>query len=79
MAVEMGHKEPDAKRLGDVIAAARAEGARAIFVQPQSSHRMAELLASEIDAKVVSIDPLARDWLGNLRQAAGKIAAALRG
>lgn len=79
VAVEMGHKEPDAKRLGEVIAAARAGGAREIFVEPQSSRRMAELIASEIDARVVLIDPLAHDWLENLRAAAERIAGALTG
>jgi zinc transport system substrate-binding protein len=76
-AVEMGHKEPDAKRLGDVIAAARLEGVRRIFANPQSSQRMAELVASEVGAEVVAIDPLARDWLDNLSRVAREIAGAL--
>jgi zinc transport system substrate-binding protein len=62
IALERGHKEPDARRLRATIEEARREGARAIFVQPQFSKESAELVAREVGARVVVVDPLAYDW-----------------
>lgn len=72
--IEVGAKEPDPRRLAALIARAKSEGTQVIFAQPQFSQRSAELVASEIGARVVVIDPLARDWLENLL----RVARALR-
>lgn len=66
-------KEPTPKQLAAIADRARAEHIHTIFVQPQFSSQQAELVASQIGAKLVSIDPLARDWSANLR----KVGAAL--
>jgi zinc transport system substrate-binding protein len=68
IALEEGHKEPDARALLARIDAARREGARAIFVQPQFPKQSAELVAHEIGARVIVIDPLAYDWPTTLRR-----------
>jgi len=47
---------------------ARAEGISAIFVQQQFSQAPARGLAAAIGARVVAIDPLAEDYLDNLRR-----------
>jgi zinc transport system substrate-binding protein len=65
--LERGHREPDAATLAARIAEARREGVRVLFVQPQYPRESADLVAGEIGARVVSIDPLARDWPGTLR------------
>jgi zinc transport system substrate-binding protein len=65
-AVETGGKEPTQKNLSDLINEARADGARAIFVQAQFPKSAAKAVADAIGGSVISIDPLARDWLGNL-------------
>jgi zinc transport system substrate-binding protein len=67
LTVERGHREPDAAALAETIFLARREGIRVVFVQPQYSRESAEVVAESIDARVVSIDPLARDWPGTLR------------
>ena len=67
LALERGHREPDAAALTARIAEARSAGVRALFVQPQYSRDGAELIAGELDAEVFAIDPLARDWPGTLR------------
>jgi zinc transport system substrate-binding protein len=72
--IEVDNKEPDPRQVAALIRRAREEGARVIFVQPQFSKRSAELIANEVGARVVVVDPLARDWAANLRQ----VAAAFR-
>ncbi|MBW2043180.1 MAG: hypothetical protein JRI76_14330 [Deltaproteobacteria bacterium] len=49
-----------------------------IFTQPQFSAKSASLLAAAIEGRVVMADPLAEDWLANLRHVAEKFEAALR-
>ena len=78
-AVETGGKTPGLKHINELIAAARADGVRVIFVQPQFSARTAKTIAAEIGGAVVAIDPLARDYVTNLRHVAEEIKAALAG
>ena len=61
-----------------LIEKAKASGARVIFVQPQFSKSTAEALAREIGGAVVPLDPLARDYVGNLEAMAEKLARGLR-
>ncbi|MCC6219760.1 MAG: zinc ABC transporter substrate-binding protein [Deltaproteobacteria bacterium] len=77
VAIEHDHKEPGPNELIQVIEHARKEGAKMIFVQPQFSSASAEVLASELDAKVVIIDPMAFDWLKNLEKFSLALASAL--
>jgi zinc transport system substrate-binding protein len=67
LALEREHKEPDVRALRDVIEEARRERARAIFVSPQFSRESADLVAGEVGARVVAIDPLAYDLPATLR------------
>ncbi len=46
------------------------ENISVIFVQPSTSTRTADLIAEEIGAKVVVVNPLAEDWLDNMQQVA---------
>jgi zinc transport system substrate-binding protein len=48
-----------------------------IFVQRSVSGRAARVLAEEIGAEVVVLDPLAYDWPDNLRRVAAAMADAL--
>ncbi|SKA79634.1 zinc transport system substrate-binding protein [Thiothrix eikelboomii] len=72
--IEVDGKEPGAKALAAIIAAAQHEQVTMIFVQPQFSQRAAEQVAKAIQGKVVSIDNLAEDYIPNLRKAARLIA-----
>lgn len=78
-AVEIGGKEPGTRGLVDLVGAARARGTRTIFVQTSVSGRGARVIAEEIGAEVVALDPLAYDWDDNLRRVAAAMAAALGG
>jgi zinc transport system substrate-binding protein len=77
LAVEVGGQEPSAAELADLVATARKDQIKVIFVEPQFSRRAAETLAQEIGGQVLTIDPLARDWLANLRQVADTFAQVL--
>lgn len=73
-AIESGGKEPGPASLVALAERARRDGVRVIFTQRGISDRAARALAREIGARVVEVDPLAYDWLDNLR----RVAAALR-
>jgi len=78
-ALEFEGKAPSPKRLAELAQRARAEGVGTIFYQKQFSDRAARRLADEIGADVVGLDPLARDYLANLRRIGRAIHAALSG
>jgi zinc transport system substrate-binding protein len=76
--IEIEGKDPKPAQLQAMIENARAQGIRVVFVQPQFSVKRAELVAREIGGQVAFADPLAPDWLTNLRAVAGKFKAALQ-
>ncbi|MFO7713116.1 metal ABC transporter solute-binding protein, Zn/Mn family [Desulfosarcina sp.] len=76
--IEIQGKDPKPSQLKDLIEYARKRGIRVIFVQPQFSHKSAKLVAGEINGQVVIADPLAEDWMTNLREVANKLKAALK-
>lgn len=76
-AVETGGKEPSAKQLANLIDEAKRSNVKVIFVQPQFDQQNAKTIAKAIGGAVVSLDPLASDYLENLRGMASKIEEAL--
>jgi zinc transport system substrate-binding protein len=75
--VEIEGKEPTAKQLAELIARAKSDRVKVIFVQPQFSRKSAEAIAQAIGGAVVPIDDLSRDYLKNLEDIAAKIKTAL--
>lgn len=76
--IEIEGKDPKPAQLKALIEHAREEKIRVIFVQPQFSTKSAELIAREIGGRVAFADPLAEDWMANLRSVAGDFEAALK-
>jgi len=76
-AVQISGKSPGPKHIGELIDKARRDRVRVIFVQPQFSQRAARTIAEQIGGAVVPVDPLARDYIANLRDLARKIRRAL--
>lgn len=72
--IEVNGKEPGAKTLAILIKQARATAIETIFIQPQFDDRIARQVAKAINGQVVVIDPLAEDYLTNMRQIAQQIA-----
>jgi len=75
--VEIEGKSPTPKQLQHLIAAAKKDGARVIFSQPQFDPKSAEAVARAIGGTVVPLDPLAYDAAANLNAIAENIATAL--
>jgi len=75
--VQVGGQEPSVSEMAELVQIARKEQIRVIFVQPTFSTANVQAIADEIDAKVAIVDPLARDWLGNLATVAETFATAL--
>jgi zinc transport system substrate-binding protein len=76
--IEIEGKDPSGQQLVRVIEMAKEQGVRVIFVQPQFSRQSAERVAGAIDGAVLPIDPLARDYVGNLERVATEIREALQ-
>ena len=76
--IEVEGKEPSPRDMARIIALGKETGARVVFVQPQFSEKSASVIARQIGAKVVRLDPLATDWPDNLRKAAHAFVDALK-
>lgn len=72
-AVETGGKSPGPRHVKELIEQARANNVRVIFVQPQFSQQAAETIARQINGTTIAVDPLAKDYLANLRHIADKL------
>lgn len=76
--IEIEGKDPSGQQLARMIEMAKDEDVRIIFVQPQFSADSARRVAEAIGGAVVSINPLARDYLSNLEQVAVAVREALQ-
>ncbi len=75
--IESQGKEPSPKQLVDIVKHGRDKGISVVFVQPQFSDASAGVIAREMGAEVVPLDPLAEDWAENLLRAARAFERAL--
>lgn len=75
-AIETGGKSPTPRQLFSLIAQARKNKARVIFVQPQFDPKSARAVANAINGEVVPLDALAEDVVASLEIMASKIQAA---
>lgn len=66
ISIEEDGKEPSAKRLASLIRTAEAEGIRTVMVQRQYPTSSVEAIAKDMEAQVVTFDPLAEDVIANL-------------
>jgi ABC-type Zn uptake system ZnuABC Zn-binding protein ZnuA len=79
-----GAEEPTPRRLARLIETARAANVRAVLVEPQLDPHTARIVAEELGAKLVTLDPLGdphdparASYTALLRWNAGQLAAAL--
>ncbi|MEX0731045.1 MAG: zinc ABC transporter substrate-binding protein [Aquisalimonadaceae bacterium] len=66
-AIESEGKDASPARLAELIERARADGIRAVFVQAGFSSRGADVIARELGAEIVSLDPMSENWTVTLR------------
>jgi zinc transport system substrate-binding protein len=76
--IEVEGKDPKPSQLKRLIEQARREGIRVVFVQPQFSTKSAALVAREIGGQVAFADPLAENWMANVREVADKFKVSLK-
>ena len=76
--IEIEGKAPKPAKLQELIQHARNEDIKVIFVQPQFSTKSAELVAKEINGQVMPANPLALDWLDNMKKMAAQFKEALK-
>ena len=76
LSIEREGKEPTGGHLTAVMAAARADGTPALFVQPQFNPKPAQTLARELKCSLVTLDPLPKSYLVDIEELANKIAEA---
>jgi zinc transport system substrate-binding protein len=75
--IETTGKEPGPRTLARVIKEAKARGIKVVFVQPQFSRKSAEMIAQQIGGHVIAVDPLAENYIENMRRVATSIAQAM--
>ncbi|ECQ5882694.1 TPA: zinc ABC transporter substrate-binding protein [Campylobacter coli] len=76
--VEIDGKEPKSKDLQNLIKLAKEKDIRVIFVQPGFPENSAKVLAKELNAQIVSINHLARNWDEELLKSIQALSLALQ-
>lgn len=66
VAIESEGKEPSARQLGEIIRNARRDGVNKIFYQNQFPQSVVEIIARDINARYIEIDPLAEQIIDNI-------------
>ncbi len=72
-------KEPGPQYLARIVDVAWEKSIKTIFVDPNFNPKSAEIIAAEIGGVVVPLDPLAEDYIENMRMVGQKIATSLEG
>lgn len=67
IAIELDGKEPSAKSVKNLVDRAKKENVKVVFVQKQLSQSYAESIAKEIGGTVISVDPLAKNYVENTK------------
>lgn len=67
--VEIEGKEAKPSDIQALIEVARKDKIEVVLVSPQFSDKSAQILAREINGRVVKIDPLAENWIENMKKA----------
>ncbi|HII95279.1 MAG TPA: zinc ABC transporter solute-binding protein [Candidatus Methanofastidiosum sp.] len=73
IAIEVEGKEPTLQSLAHTIEEAKEENIKVIFVSPGFSSKAAEIITKEIGGKTEVLDPLAENYIENLKITANKI------
>ncbi|MGD8958062.1 MAG: zinc ABC transporter substrate-binding protein [Chromatiaceae bacterium] len=76
--IEREGKEPGARALAALIDQAKKDKIKVVFVQPQFDKRQARQVAQAIGGVVIAVDPLAADYVDNLRRVGREFAQALQ-
>lgn len=78
LAIEEHGSEPGAGRMADVIEQARRLNLRTVFVQPTINPRTADMVAGDIQGRIVVLENLSYEWEQNMRTAVDEFERALQ-
>jgi zinc transport system substrate-binding protein len=70
IAMETGGKEPTSQGIANLINVAKNDNIKVIFVEPQYDPKSADVIASEIGGQVLPVDPLAENYVENMKKVA---------
>ncbi len=79
MAIEVEGDDPGPGQIQGLIDRAEDEDVEVIFTSPQFDEEAAQTIADEIDGTVETIDPLAEDYLDNMRDVSQTLMDAIEG
>lgn len=65
--IERDGKEPSPRQLTELVALGQRENVRVVFVQSQFNQSAARSIADALDAEILHLDPLAEDFIANMR------------
>ncbi len=74
VAIEREGKAPGQRYLEEVIAAIKRDGAKVVYVAPQSAEPSLKAIAEATGVQLVALDPLNREYCANLETMADAIA-----
>lgn len=73
ISIEIDGKEPTPANIREIVETAKKDNIKVVFVQQQFSTHNAEVIAKEIDGKVVQIDPLSYQWTESVKMIVDEI------
>lgn len=68
LSIEFEGKDPTPQQLTRVLDAARKAGIKEIFIQPQYNNKGARLIAKELGAAVIELDPYSENYMDSMRE-----------
>lgn len=72
--IEFEGKDPTPRQLTTILTQAREAQIKAIYIQPQYGSKGARLIAQELGAEVITLDPYAENYLETMREIARSFA-----
>lgn len=75
LSIEFEGKDPSPRQLTKVLTQARQDEIKTIFIQLQYNNKGARLIAKEIGAKIVTLDPYAENYFETMRDIATHFAS----
>lgn len=73
LSIEFEGKDPTPQQLTQLLQKARGEAVQKVFIQAQYPSKGARLLAKELGAQVVLLDPYAEDYMSAMRSIANEL------
>jgi zinc transport system substrate-binding protein len=74
LSIEFEGKDPTPQQLTKLLQKAHQNQIRTIFTQRQYSNKGAKLIAAELNAKIVELDPYSEDYINSMREIATRFA-----